>query len=179
VFDIDKWKSKSPIARWTAFIALLVSFTYGIFSGVLHFVDRFSAPPPSIVEIRSGNFEKPGYFEIFADIVNPASSSRSFRELGIICRTYSNKEFYYTALNNIPPEFNPPEGLRTTPINVIAGEAENVRLAFARVPSFEINKLCKSIAITWIDEKRSLMNGGFVEIPKNVAAFSSIEHKVR
>jgi hypothetical protein len=179
VVDIDTWRKKSPVAAWVAFIALLTSSGYGVLDAGLELKAMFTEPPPAIADIRTADFQHPRLVEVYAELVNPAGFARTFRSVGVVCATHSGKEIMLNALNNMPRELSVIPDLQLSPLDVGAGSALPVRLAFVRDPQFEMNQQCRSIAIFWVGSDGYLGQGEAVEIPKGAVTFTSTQYGTR
>lgn len=179
MFDIDAWRKKSPVAAWVAFIALLTSSGYGLIKGGFELKDKFTAPPPAAADIRTADFQNPSLVDVYAELVNPASFARTFRNLGVVCTTHSGKEIMLHALNNMPREMSVVPDLQLSPLNVGAGSALPIRLAFMRDPQFEMNQQCKSIAVSWVGSDGYLGQGESVDIPRGAVTFTSVNYRTR
>ena len=179
MIDINAWRKKSPVAAWMAFVTVVTSSGYGVIKGGLELKEKFTSTPPATADIRSTNFQNPRLVEVYAELVNPANFARTFRSLGVVCTTHSGKEFMLNALNNMPREMNVVPDLQLSPLNVGAGSALPVRLAFMRDLQFEMNQQCKSIAVSWVGSDGYLDRGESVEIPKGAATFTSVKYKTR
>lgn len=177
--DIDAWRKKSPVAAWVAFIALLISSGYGLMKGGFELKEKLTAPPPATAEIRSATFQNPRLVEVYAELVNPASFGRTFRNLGVVCTTHSGEEIMLYALNNMPRKMSVVSDLQLSPLNVGAGSALPIRLAFMKNSQFEVNQQCKSIAVVWVGADGYLGQGKSVDIRRGAVTFTSVEYKAR
>lgn len=179
MIDIKEWRQNSPVSAWMAFIALLMSSCYGVLMAALELKEKFSTPPAAVADIRTADFQHPQLVEVYAEFVNPANFARTFRNVGVVCATYSGEEIMFNALNNMPREMTVALGLERSPLNVGAGSALPVRIALVRDQQFEMNQQCKSIAVSWIGSDGYLGQGKAVEIPKGAVTFSSVKYRTR